>query len=109
MSAQDREEKSPPGYLPGQHAHFSADIGWQQFARCKIMDTDAFYSPDDEGKGPRVRRERVAKQMCNECVVQIRCRMHALLTAEQYGVWGGLSESERRRVRPPYRFESAAS
>ncbi|KXF51375.1 hypothetical protein AXA44_01300 [Rhodococcus sp. SC4] len=96
------------GFHPGPAASQSPDTRWQRFARCQNMDTDTFYSPEDEGRGPRLRRERVAKQICGECVVQLRCQMHALLTAEPHGVWGGLSESERRRVKRPYRFESAA-
>ncbi|RYE38521.1 MAG: WhiB family transcriptional regulator [Hyphomicrobiales bacterium] len=85
------------------------DIRWQKFARCKDMDTDTFYTSENEGKGPRVRRERAAKQICGKCAVQLRCRLHALLTAEQYGVWGGLSAAERRRIKRPYRFDSLAS
>ena len=112
----NRPQRSVPvtsattGRHAGLPAHVSvSDNRWQAFARCKNMDTDTFYPPEDEEKGPRVRRERVAKQICGECVVQFRCRVHALLTAESHGVWGGLSESERRRVKRPYRFESAAS
>ncbi|QSE90783.1 WhiB family transcriptional regulator [Rhodococcus pseudokoreensis] len=81
------------------------DLEWQQFARCKNIGADTFYPPDNEEMGTRLRRERAAKQICGPCVVRMQCRMHALLAAERYGVWGGLTESERRRVKRPYRFE----
>ncbi|MGW4334857.1 WhiB family transcriptional regulator [Rhodococcus koreensis] len=89
-------------HLSGSPCRLSVtDTRWQQFARCQNMDTDTFYSRESEEKGPRIRRERVAKQICGACVVQLRCRIHALLAGEQYGVWGGLSEAERRLVKQP--------
>jgi WhiB family redox-sensing transcriptional regulator len=36
-----------------------------------------------------------AKQMCRQCPVMTQCRTHALTVGEPYGIWGGLSESER--------------
>lgn len=42
---------------------------------------------------------RIAKAVCWRCPVLDACREHALAAAEPYGVWGGLSETERRRIR----------
>ena len=36
-----------------------------------------------------------AKQLCRACPVITQCRTHALQVGEPYGIWGGLSESER--------------
>ena len=42
-----------------------------------------------------MQREQRAKEMCRRCPVIEQCRSHALEVREPYGVWGGLSESER--------------
>lgn len=42
-----------------------------------------------------MQREQRAKEMCRQCPVIQECRSHALEVGEPYGVWGGLSESER--------------
>lgn len=75
---------------------------WQKYARCRSMDTNVFFPPDDVRGGARLRRERIAKTVCGQCPVLERCRIFALYSAETFGVWGGLSESERRRVKRPY-------
>jgi WhiB family redox-sensing transcriptional regulator len=36
-----------------------------------------------------------AKQMCRQCPVITQCRIHALRVGEPYGIWGGLSETDR--------------
>jgi WhiB family redox-sensing transcriptional regulator len=41
-------------------------------------------------------REKRAKEICAECPVQIECRNYALEIREQYGIWGGMTENERR-------------
>ena len=56
-----------------------------------------FFSPDGERGSVRAQREHAAKQICQECPVLADCRAHALTTTETYGIWGGLSESERAR------------
>ena len=67
---------------------------WQQHAACRGR-PGLFFSPDGE-RGPfRLRRIGRAKQVCGSCPVQVQCRRYALSAAEPYGVWGGLSESER--------------
>ncbi|KAA3425055.1 redox-responsive transcriptional regulator WhiB3, partial [Mycobacterium tuberculosis] len=51
--------------------------------------------PDGERGRARTQREQRAKEMCRRCPVIEACRSHALEVGEPYGVWGGLSESER--------------
>ena len=46
----------------------------------------------------RTLREAKAKEVCRRCPVIEECRRHALATHEPYGVWGGLSESEREDI-----------
>ncbi len=37
--------------------------------------------------------------MCRGCVVREDCLEYALANGEKFGIWGGLSERERRRIR----------
>jgi WhiB family redox-sensing transcriptional regulator len=57
------------------------------------VDPDAFY-PDKGGS------TRAAKAVCAGCPVTADCLEYALTAGERWGVWGGLSERERRRLRP---------
>lgn len=71
---------------------------WQMRAACRDQDTATFFHPDRERGPAHARRERRAKQVCAECPVRAQCRAHALSVREPYGVWGGLSESERLKI-----------
>ena len=42
---------------------------------------------------------REAKGVCRGCVVREECLEYALVNGEKFGIWGGLSERERRRIR----------
>ena len=65
---------------------------------CGQSDPDAFF-PE------RGQSAKDAKQVCLACPVRIACLNWALDNAEHYGVWGGLTEKERLRIR---RRQSAA-
>ncbi|MFT4044867.1 MAG: WhiB family transcriptional regulator [Gordonia sp. (in: high G+C Gram-positive bacteria)] len=81
-----------PNHLPGPNA----DIwDWQMQGLCRGVDSSMFFHPDGERGRARAQRERRAKEMCHKCPVIASCREHALAVAEPYGIWGGLSESER--------------
>jgi WhiB family redox-sensing transcriptional regulator len=54
-----------------------------------------FFHPDGERGRARAQRETRAKEMCKRCPVLVECRAHALAVCEPYGIWGGMSESER--------------
>ncbi|MGH8966836.1 MAG: WhiB family transcriptional regulator [Actinomycetes bacterium] len=70
---------------------------WRVRAACRGADLSVFYSPDGERRGARDRREAQARQICQVCPVLVRCRDHALTVGESYGVWGGMTESDRRK------------
>ncbi len=73
-----------------------ADIyDWQLRGSCRGMDSGFFFHPEGERGPARANREAQAKVICNACPVVEQCRRHALTVHEPYGVWGGLSESER--------------
>lgn len=68
---------------------------WQLKGACRGMDSAFFFHPEGERGPAKASREARAKQICQACPVLAECRQHALAVHEPYGVWGGLSESER--------------
>jgi WhiB family transcriptional regulator, redox-sensing transcriptional regulator len=68
---------------------------WQSNGLCRGIDSSMFFHPDGERGRARARREIRAKEVCRRCPVIAQCRAHALTIGETYGIWGGLSESER--------------
>ncbi|MBC3185978.1 WhiB family transcriptional regulator [Corynebacterium sp. zg-331] len=83
---------------------------WQRHGACRGTSAEVFYHPDGERGRAHALRERKAKAICRSCPVLESCREHALRTAEPYGIWGGMSESERtallRRNRSGYSSRS---
>lgn len=68
---------------------------WQRHGLCRGVDSSVFFHPDGERGRKRLERERRAKALCRDCPVLMQCREHALTVGEPYGIWGGLSETER--------------
>lgn len=66
--------------------------GWQDFGNCLGVDPDLFF-PE------RGASTRQAKEVCRGCLVREECLEYALANGEKFGIWGGLSERERRRIR----------
>jgi WhiB family transcriptional regulator, redox-sensing transcriptional regulator len=84
-----------PQQLPGPNA----DIwDWQVRGSCRGVDSSVFFPPDGERGRARAEREQRAKEICRCCTVIAQCRAHALAVREPFGVWGGLSETERGRL-----------
>jgi len=70
---------------------------WQERAACRGPLGAVFFPPPfSERKREKVAREAKAKNICEACPVLDECRYYALSIREQHGVWGGLSEQERR-------------
>lgn len=69
---------------------------WQQQALCGGVGGGVFFPAEDEPPAARDRRERIAKAICAACPVRQPCAVHALVHRELHGVWGGLSEADRR-------------
>ena len=72
---------------------------WQYDGLCRQVDPDAFFSPDSERGPRRHEREARAKALCSHCPVIDDCLKHALKVQEPYGVWGGLTTTERENAR----------
>jgi WhiB family redox-sensing transcriptional regulator len=71
---------------------------WQMRAACRNLDSSMFFHPENERGQAKADRDRRAKAICNACPVIEQCRRHALAVHEPYGVWGGLTVSERNAV-----------
>lgn len=69
---------------------------WQHEGACRDLDTEMFFHPEGERGTARRRRAATAKAVCATCPVLEQCRAHALLSREPYGIWGGMTEEERR-------------
>jgi WhiB family transcriptional regulator, redox-sensing transcriptional regulator len=69
---------------------------WQLRGLCRQLDSAMFFTPDRERGSMRARREQRAKAVCVRCPVLEQCRSHALRAREPYGVWGGMTEHERK-------------
>ena len=68
------------------------DLAWQDLANCRGADPDLFF-PE------RGASTRTAKSICRECSVREECLEFAIVSSEKFGIWGGLSERERRKIR----------
>ncbi len=68
------------------------DMSWQDFANCRGADPDLFF-PE------RGASTRTAKQICRECTVLAQCLEFAIVSSEKFGIWGAMSERERRKIR----------
>ncbi len=67
-------------------------LAWQAQALCAQTDPEAFF-PEKGGS------TREAKKVCQSCEVRAECLDYALANDERFGIWGGLSERERRRLK----------
>jgi WhiB family redox-sensing transcriptional regulator len=76
-----------------------ADRSWQMKGLCRGNHSYLFFPPSTvERKEERERREKKAKAICQVCPVMTECLEFALEIREPYGIWGGLTETERRQV-----------
>jgi len=70
----------------------AGEQAWQARANCMGVDPELFF-PE------RGSSTREAKEVCHGCVVASECLDFAIANSEKFGIWGGMSERERRRVR----------
>ena len=68
------------------------DMAWQDLANCRGADPDLFF-PE------RGASTRTAKGICRECQVRAECLEFAIVSSEKFGIWGMMSERERRKIR----------
>ena len=65
---------------------------WHNQALCAQVDSEIFF-PEKGGS------TRAAKEICGRCAVKAACLAYALENEERFGIWGGLSERERRKLK----------
>ena len=65
---------------------------WYEQAACLGKNADCFF-PEKGGS------TREAKRICQTCDVRMECLEYALANDERFGIWGGMSERERRRLK----------
>ncbi|MBM6546928.1 WhiB family transcriptional regulator [Janibacter sp. YIM B02568] len=68
------------------------EMSWQERSLCAQTDPEAFF-PEKGGS------TREAKKVCVGCEVRKECLEYALANDERFGIWGGLSERERRKLK----------
>jgi len=77
---------------PGPGFDDDGALSWQERALCAQTDPEAFF-PEKGGS------TREAKKVCLSCDVRADCLDYALANDERFGIWGGLSERERRKLK----------
>lgn len=73
------------------------DDGWMIRAKCReVDDPDTIFFPNTK-RGVRT-DARAAKKICHDCPVRQHCLVYSVVHREPRGVWGGLTETERRSI-----------
>ena len=82
-----------PALIPAEE--IEGELAWQVDALCAQTDPEAFF-PEKGGS------TRDAKKVCAACTVKQECLDYALGNDERFGIWGGLSERERRKLKKKF-------
>jgi WhiB family redox-sensing transcriptional regulator len=78
-----------------QESHLENE-DWRLKAACRSTDPDLFF-PAGSGKDS-LDQINAAKAVCVACAVRAACLEYALSTRQEYGIWGGASEDERKAI-----------
>lgn len=73
-------------------SNIDPDHEWQDDANCLGVGLNLFFPERGVSTSE-------AKEVCRDCPVRNVCLEYAIVNSEKFGVWGGLSERERRRIR----------
>jgi WhiB family redox-sensing transcriptional regulator len=92
-----------PVFIGDLLATAASGLSWQDYAACRGTDRDAFYPPRGSTSGD------AAKRVCAICLVRTECLEDALERNDKHGIWGGLSEKERRALQAQRREEALRS
>ena len=82
-------------------------MDWRHHAACRDADPELFFPIGNTG--PAVTQIDDAKEVCQRCKVMEPCLQWALASGQDAGVWGGLSEDERRALKRRTRVTARAS
>jgi WhiB family transcriptional regulator, redox-sensing transcriptional regulator len=79
------------------------DLAWRSDATCRDLNPDLFFPVGVTGYA--VEQIEAAKSFCRGCPAKEDCLEFAITTNQEYGVWGGTTEEERRVLRREWRAE----
>lgn len=72
-------------------------MDWRHDASCRDVDPELFFPIGTTG--PALAQIEAARAICGSCAVQDSCLEWALATGQDAGIWGGVTEEERRTIR----------
>lgn len=72
---------------------------WRNGAACKKVDPELFFPVGNVKSGPGLEQVDRAKAVCRGCTVQGECLIYAIEHNQDSGIWGGLTEDERREIK----------
>lgn len=72
-------------------------MDWRSQAACSEQDPELFFPIGTTG--PAVEQADAAKRICSDCVVREECLEYAIASNQDAGIWGGLTEDERRTLK----------
>ena len=75
----------------------TTSLRWRDSAACLNQDLELFFPIGETG--PAIAQIQHAKRVCEGCVVREQCLAWALTRGVEHGIWGGLTDPERRRLR----------
>jgi WhiB family redox-sensing transcriptional regulator len=100
------QERPRPVRVPGDDPGDDR-ASWRDSAACRHVDPELFF-PIGNG-GAAVPQIEQAKAVCASCPVRSPCLAFALATSQEYGIWGGYDEDERRVLHRQQRESGTAT
>ena len=95
----DLDERTDPVSSEAQNTErpHNATRDWRHRATCRDEDPELFFPIGNTG--PALLQIEDAKAVCRRCDVVDQCLQWALESGQDAGVWGGMSEDERRALK----------
>lgn len=75
----------------GYEKQAARELHWQEFALCAQTDPDIFFPEKGGSTAP-------ATSVCASCPVQAECLEYAISNDIRHGIWGGMSDNDRRKI-----------
>lgn len=98
MSTKSKKYK-PPLINQKMPAPVYSNWKWQDQALCNQIGGDDFFYEDMERGEVKDARIQRALAICAQCPVIDACRQFALDTEQNYGIWGGMTQEQRAKLR----------
>lgn len=98
--------RKPPLEVPDDWRDADTGGDWAERGECRKHDPELFFAPNVvgrtsvDGTPPLEHPDRTkARRICETCPVRAECLRYAIETHQEYGIWGGLDEKERKRLK----------